>query len=162
MPGADVPDDPAGTPGTTDGSGDASDDPGDDPRGDREDRPATADSPIEGQALLLAGTKASVAPRRLPDLVRRAAADLRDRRATYERSRERVVDADEAGADADAYLVPTGHWSAVGERLGLDAREADAVRRAHAEQLRRFGSETGRRDEFETALEIREAVVIER
>jgi hypothetical protein len=58
------------------------------------------------------------------------------------------------------FLVPRDHWGAVGERLGLAARERDAVRRAHEEQLRRVGSETGRRDEFEAALEIRSAVVI--
>lgn len=120
------------------------------------------DGPIEGQVLLLAGAKASVAPGRLPALVRRAAADLRDRRETYRRAYERVVAAEEVDADADAYLVPPGHWSEVGERIGLDDRETDAVRRAHDEQLRRFGSETGRRDEFETALEIREAVVVGR
>jgi hypothetical protein len=36
------------------------------------------------------------------------------------------------------------------------------VRRAHEEQLRRYGGRTGRRDEIEAALEIREAVVIDR
>lgn len=133
-------------PGGTTGSGDA----------------GRGDGPIEGQVLLLAATKASVAPGRLPALVARAAADLRDRREAYRRTRERVVDGDTADVDADAYLVPTGHWREVGERLGLGARAADAVRRAHEEQLLRYGSETGRREEFEAALEIREAVVVGR
>jgi len=56
--------------------------------------------------------------------------------------------------------VPEGHWAEVCSDLGLPEREVDAVRRAHAQQLRRVGSKTDRREEFETALEIREAVVI--
>jgi hypothetical protein len=48
----------------------------------------------------------------------------------------------------------------VGERLGLTARECEAVRRAHEEQLRRVGTETGRREEFESALDIRSAAVV--
>ena len=56
--------------------------------------------------------------------------------------------------------MPTDHWVSVGETLGLPEREIDAVRRAHAQQLKRIGSKTDRREEFETALEIREAVVI--
>lgn len=112
--------------------------------------------PLHGQALLLAGTKASVAPQRLPELVDRAQAALASERDAYRRRYE-LVDEDERRS---IFLVPTGHWRDVGERIGLDRREYDAVRRAHAEHLRRFGSRADRRGEFETALEIREAVVV--
>jgi hypothetical protein len=115
-------------------------------------------SPIDGQAFLLAVAKASVAPAALSSLLERVQADLGPRLETYRREFERV----EAGETRDLFLVPSGHWETVGERLGLNRRETDAVARAHAAQLRRLGSETGRREEFETALEIREAVVIGR
>jgi hypothetical protein len=56
--------------------------------------------------------------------------------------------------------VPTDHWADLGDAIGLSRREADAVRRAHEEQLLHCGSNENRRDEFEAALEIREAVVV--
>ncbi|MFC7172912.1 hypothetical protein ACFQL0_05220 [Haloplanus litoreus] len=105
---------------------------------------------------MLTAAKASVGPGRLSDLLAAVQSDLRDRLDTYRREFERVADGD----DREVFLVPTDHWERIGERLGLDRREIDAVARAHAEQLRRIGSETDRRDEFETALEIREAVVV--
>ncbi|GAB6860413.1 hypothetical protein ACFR97_09265 [Haloplanus litoreus] len=113
-------------------------------------------SPIDGQVFMLTAAKASVGPGRLSDLLAAVQSDLRDRLDTYRREFERVADGD----DREVFLVPTDHWERIGERLGLDRREIDAVARAHAEQLRRIGSETDRRDEFETALEIREAVVV--
>ncbi|MFB6305009.1 MAG: hypothetical protein ABEH47_07575 [Haloferacaceae archaeon] len=113
---------------------------------------------MDGQVLLLAGAKASVAPTRLPDLVDRAAAYLDDRRDRYRRDYERV----HADADRAVYLVETGHWDDVGEALGLSDREVDALRRVHAEQLRRVGRRTDRREEFDHALDVREAVVVGR
>jgi hypothetical protein len=50
----------------------------------------------------------------------------------------------------------------LGAELALGDREWKAVRRAHETQLERVGSRVGRREEFETALEIRSAVVISR
>ena len=44
--------------------------------------------------------------------------------------------------------------------MGLEEREWKALRRAHAEHLRRLGGDIDRRREFETALELREAVVV--
>jgi hypothetical protein len=105
--------------------------------------------PIDPVPLRLAGAKASVSPERLPDLLRRAQADVVARLADYRRRYECVHEDDERAV----FLVPTDHWREVGDRLGLRRREADAVRRAHDEQLRRL-------DEFDAALEIREAVVI--
>lgn len=112
--------------------------------------------PVGGQALQLAGAKASVPPSRLPALVERAQAALAPDRDSYRRRYELVAEDERRSV----FLVPDGHWREVGDRLGFDRREADAVRRAHAEQLRRFGSRSGRREEFETALDIREAAVV--
>ncbi len=119
--------------------------------------------PFGGQVLLLVGAKASVSLADLPALVDRATAHL----ATddYRRSYERVARADASvtGVEApvEAFLVPLGHWAEVGETLDLSGRETDAVRRVHAETLRRIGRAEGREPEFETALEVRETVVLD-
>ncbi|MFB6196084.1 MAG: hypothetical protein ABEI80_07920 [Haloplanus sp.] len=107
---------------------------------------------------MLASAKASVGPGTLSELLRRVQTDLEDRLDAYRRQFERVVETDER----EVFLVPTDHWETIGDRLGLGRRETEAVARTHAEQLRRIGSESDRREEFETALEIREAVVIGR
>ncbi|OLZ41801.1 hypothetical protein A6E15_12755 [Natrinema saccharevitans] len=112
--------------------------------------------PIEGQVLLLTAAKASVPATRLPDLVERAQAKLGPERERYRREFERCY----ADDDLEAFLVGWGHWEAIGEEIGLTDRELSAVRRAHEEQLLRIGRRTDREAEFETALEIREPVVI--
>lgn len=114
------------------------------------------DAPIEGQALLVAAAKASVAGRRLPALVERAQRDLDARAETLARQYECV----HGTGGTRVLLADEGFWAAVGERLGFDRREADAVRRAHAEQLRRTGRRADRLEEFDAALEIREPVVV--
>jgi len=116
------------------------------------------ESPIDGHVFMLASAKASVDPATLSDLLRRVQTYLADRRDTYRREFECVAESD----DREVFLVPTGHWETLGDRLAFDGRERKAVARTHAEQLQRIGSETGRDEEFETALEIREAVVIGR
>lgn len=118
---------------------------------------ATAGShPIDGSALLIAGAKASVPVERLPDLLVAAQGHLAPQRDAYERRYELL---DET-PDAKTFLTEPGHWRDVGAALGWEPREADAAARAHAEQVRRRGRELGRAAEFETALEIREAVVV--
>ncbi|MFB6255865.1 MAG: hypothetical protein ABEH58_03915 [Haloplanus sp.] len=113
-------------------------------------------SPIDGQVFMLAAAKASVSPQTLSELLGRVQDHLGGRRGTYRREFERVVESD----GREVFLVPTGHWETIGDRLGFDERERKAAARTHAEQLQRLGSETSRDEEFETALEIREAVVI--
>lgn len=115
-----------------------------------------AGEPIEGQILLLTAAKASVGPQRLPDLVDLVEADLRPRFETYDSQYERAYEA----ADHAAFFVERDHWATIGERLGFTDRETDAVRRAHHAQLERFGRRHDRTDEFETALEIRDCVLI--
>ncbi|WP_318568288.1 hypothetical protein [Salinigranum marinum] len=112
--------------------------------------------PLDGQVLLLTAAKASVAARELPALVDRVQADLGPRLATYRRAYEAV----DESPDRWTFLVPPDHWEEVGRRLDLTRREREAVRRAHEEQLRRVGSRQERREEFESALDIRSAVVI--
>ncbi len=111
--------------------------------------------PIEGQVLMLAAAKASVGPR-LPALVDRVQAILGERLGQYRREYECVHET----ADRACFLVEWGHWETLGDELGLDRRERSAVRRAHEEQLLRIGRRTDRETEFETALEIREPVVV--
>jgi len=139
----------------SDGPGDRSDESGSPDESDSED--ASDESlPFDGSVLLIAAAKASVGPDRLPELLARVQADLRERTGAYERRFERVV----STPDRAAFLAPEGHWSTVGDRLAFGGREVDAVRRVHEEQLRRLGTERDRSEEFETALDIREAVVI--
>ena len=112
--------------------------------------------PIDGQVMLLAAAKASVAGDRLPTLVERAQEDLGPCLDEYRRRYE-CAHEDEG---ACYFFVSDGHWESVGERLSLSEREADALRRVHEEQLQRIGKRLDRREEFETALELRSCVVI--
>ncbi|RQG92262.1 hypothetical protein [Natrarchaeobius chitinivorans] len=115
-----------------------------------------AADPIDGGVLLLTAAKASVPPARLPDLVERAQTILGTDLERYRRHHERMY----AGDDREAFLVDEDHWVRLGERLGVTARERSALRRAHEEQFRRIGRRTGREDEFETALEIRDPLLV--
>lgn len=115
-----------------------------------------AGNPIEGQVLVLTAAKASVPPTRLPDLIERAQAVLGPALERYRREYERLY----ADDDLEAFLVDWGHWEEIGDELEVTDRELSAIRRAHEEQLVKIGRRTDREDEFETALEIREPVVI--
>src|SRR6056297_2509402 len=115
-----------------------------------------AGEPIEGQILLLTAAKASVAPTRLPDLIDRAQAVLGTDLERYRREYERLY----ADDDLEVFLVDRDHWDGLGACLDVTDRERSAIRRAHEEQLLRIGRRTDREAEFETALEIREPVVI--
>jgi len=121
------------------------------------DDDATGD-PLDGEVLLMAGAKASVAPERLPALVDRVQAELGPRIDEYRRRYECVHEDD----DRAAFLADDDHWERVGEELGLHRREYDALRRAHAEQVRRIGRKTDREAAMASALEIRSAVVVGR
>ncbi|NHN46914.1 hypothetical protein G9464_04795 [Halostella sp. JP-L12] len=109
---------------------------------------------IEGQILLVAGAKASVAAERLPALVEQVAAELS--LAEY-RERFECVHEDD---DRAVFLADPDHWERLGEDLDLVDRERDAVRRAHEEQVRRIARREDRESEFESALEIRDPVVV--
>jgi hypothetical protein len=115
-----------------------------------------AGEPIEGQILLLAAAKGSVGPQRLPDLVDLVQVDLQPRHENYASRYEVACETD----TYTAFFVEEGHWETIGDRMGFVSREADAVRRAHHEQLKRYGRRNDREEEFETALEIRDCVLI--
>lgn len=112
--------------------------------------------PIEGTALVKTAALASVPAERIPELLARVQSDLGPRIDDYRRRYERIA----AEPDRETFLVEPDHWTEVGDRLGLTDRERDAVARAHEAAVERAGSQGGRRDEFETALEIRSGVVI--
>ena len=115
-----------------------------------------AGEPIEGQVLLLTAAKASVPATRLPDLIERAQAVLGPAIERYRREYERL----HAATELEVFLVDSGHWDELGVEFDVTGRELSAIRRAHEEQLLRIGRRTNREAEFETALEIREPVVI--
>ncbi|MFP8952992.1 hypothetical protein ACLI4Z_08490 [Natrialbaceae archaeon A-arb3/5] len=114
--------------------------------------------PIEGQVLVLTAAKASVPPARLPQLVDRGQAHLREEREHYRHEYERI----HADERVEAFLVPDGHWDGLGAKLELRDRELSALCRAHNEQFHRIGRRVDREQEFETALEIRDPVLIGR
>lgn len=113
--------------------------------------------PIEGQMILLATAKSSIGDR-LPSLVDRVQAHLVADVEAYCRQYETVYEDDERLV----LLVEDGFWDDLAVDLDLTPRERDAVRRAHAEQTLRIGRNEGREGEFETALEIREPLVLAR
>ncbi|USZ67332.1 hypothetical protein NGM10_11385 [Halorussus salilacus] len=116
----------------------------------------TEDNPIEGQVLVLTAAKASVGGKRLPDLVAEARRAVEPRADELRRSYECVHEDDVRVV----FLAPEDFWVDVGEDLGWSRREYEAVARAHAEQLLRVGRREDRLAEFETALDLREAVVV--
>ena len=117
-----------------------------------------SDDPIDGNALVLAAAKASISGERLPELVDRAQELLGPRYEEYRRQYE-CVHEDDSGA---VFFVEEGHWETLGEELELRTREWQALRRAHEEHLRQLGGELGRLSEFQTALDVREVVVVGR
>lgn len=112
--------------------------------------------PLDGNALVLAAAQASVSGERLPELVDRAQAHIEAKVDEYRRQYE-LAHTDETQT---VFFVEEGHWEAVGAELDLEPREWKALRRVHAEHLKRLGGDLDRREEFETALELREVVVV--
>lgn len=112
--------------------------------------------PLDGNALVLAAAQASVSGERLPELVDRAQEHVAPKLEAYRRQYE-LAHADETQT---VLFVEDSHWESVGEELDLDPREWKALRRVHAEHLKRLGNDLGRREEFEAALELREVVIV--
>ena len=112
--------------------------------------------PIEGTALVKTAALASVPAARVPGLLGHVQAELGPRIDVYRRRYERIA----AEPDREAFLVEPDHWDDIADRVGLSERERDAVVRAHEAEVERIGSGSGRRAEFDTALEIRSAVLI--
>ncbi|SDY57387.1 hypothetical protein [Halopenitus persicus] len=112
--------------------------------------------PFDGTVIVQAGALASVPLSRLPAILRPLQRHLADRIDDYRRDHERVL----REPDREIFLVDLDHWRALADGLGLGERAREAARRTHETQLERSGSVHDRRAEFESALEIRSAVVI--
>jgi hypothetical protein len=112
--------------------------------------------PIDGPVILYTCAVASIPARAMGPLLREVQAHLHPQQQRYARHWECAIDAPTRAI----YLVEPGHWDTIGAAVSLDRREQDAVERAHRRQLVAAGRGVDRRDEFETALEIRTAVVI--
>ena len=115
--------------------------------------------PIEGDVLVRVAATASVPPQRLVPLIDRVQETLDEECESLRRRYETAYEDDEEGTIG--LFVDEEFWNRVGDRLGLTDRERDAVERAHNQQLRAVGKRHDRLDEFETALEIRDCVVLE-
>jgi hypothetical protein len=118
----------------------------------------TTAHPIEGQVVLLAGARASVTLEHLSSLLARVQRAVRNRREEYGRRYERIEGRD----DVAYFLVDPDHWDDLGQTIELSDREIDAVGRTHAAQFRRDGRRLDRLEEFESALELREVVAVDR
>lgn len=116
------------------------------------------EDPIDGQVLLLTGAKASVSPAQLPPLIETVQEAVADDLEALSAQYERIYETDGRAV----FLVEDGYWEDLGPALGLERREWHAVRRAHTEQFIRFGRRCDRLAEFESALEIRDPVVVAR
>jgi hypothetical protein len=112
--------------------------------------------PIGGTPLVKTAALASVPADRLSPLLVRVQRSLNPRLETYRRRYERI----ECGDGRESFLVESDHWVSLGVELQLADRERDAAQRAHETAVIYEGTRSGRRDELETALEIRSAVVI--
>jgi len=112
--------------------------------------------PIDGSVILYTCAVASIPARAMGPLLREVQAYLQPRQQRYAKQWECVVETPTRAI----YLVEPGHWDQIAEVLSLDRREQDAAERAHSRQLLTAGRDVGRRAEFETALEIRSAVVV--
>lgn len=112
--------------------------------------------PLDRRTIQAGAARTAVSRDELAELVGLAQVELSSNLTTYRRRYECVHEA----ADRCVFLVEDGHWGAVADHLRLESHEADALRYAHGEQLKRIGRRTGREDEFEAALEIREAAVV--
>ncbi|WP_255197118.1 hypothetical protein [Halorarius litoreus] len=115
-------------------------------------------NPIDGEPMLVAAAKSSVPGSRLPDLLERAQDHLHGQLDDYRRGYERAHEGDRY----EAFFVEVSHWEELGDDIGLSRRERDAVARAHREQLLWASRDEGRREEVETALDLREVVVVGR
>lgn len=102
--------------------------------------------------------RASVPPARLSELLAETQAALAERHDRYRRRYERAFATD----GVEAFFVEEDHWTVFGDERGWSRRDHEAVARAHRRQLLHAGKQTGRREEFEAALELREAVVVGR
>jgi hypothetical protein len=112
--------------------------------------------PLDDNAVILTAAKASVPGPRLLELIDLAQEYLESRDAEYDRQYECAYE-DDAQA---VFFVEEDHWADLGSSLDLSRREWSALERVHREHLEKLGRDISRHEEFLTALEVRETVVI--
>ena len=116
------------------------------------------DHPFPEEVLLLTAGDGLVHPGRLPELLSVVQADLSLRLQEYRENHECAYEDDHLVA----FFVAGDHWRAIADRLGFETGAVDATRSAHARLLVGLGADVGRTDEFETALDVQDCVVIEK
>lgn len=116
------------------------------------------DHPFPEEVLLLTASDGVVQPGRLPELLSVVQADLSLRLEEYRECHECAYEDDRLVA----FFVARDHWTAIADRLGFETGAVDATRAAHARLLVGLGADVGRSDEFETALDVQDCVVIEK
>ncbi|MFC6953963.1 hypothetical protein [Halorubellus litoreus] len=116
------------------------------------------DHPFPEEVLLLTAGDGVVKPGRLPELLSVVQADLSLRLQEYREHHECAYEDDHLVA----FFVAADHWPAIADRLGFETGAVDATRSAHARFLLGLGTDVDRTDEFETALDVQDCVVIEK
>jgi hypothetical protein len=112
--------------------------------------------PFPEEVLLLTAGEGVVTPAQLPEILSVVQADLSLRLDEYRNAHECAYEDD----DLVAFFVATDHWRSIASRLGFETGAVDATRFAHAHYLLGLGSDVGRQDEFERALDVQDCVVI--
>jgi len=101
---------------------------------------------------------ADVDPETLDALLGRVADYFRGKERALERQYERAIDA----CDGVVLFADADFWERTGTALGFTEGEITAVKRAHEATLLLAGDHADRLGEFETALDVRTAVVLGR
>lgn len=101
---------------------------------------------------------ADVDPGTLDALLGRVADYFDGKERALERQYERAI----AATDGVVLFADAGFWDRTGAALGFTETEITAVRRAHEATLLLAGDRADRLAEFETALDVRTAVVLGR
>jgi hypothetical protein len=114
------------------------------------------DGPLDDNAVVLTAAKASVPGPRLLELIDLAQEYLESQSAAYDRQYECVYE----DTAQTVFFVEEGHWAELGTDLDIPRREWNALQRAHREHLEKLSRDLDRHEEFLTALEVRETVVI--
>lgn len=114
--------------------------------------------PFPAALLAMTAGDGVVRPERLPELLSVVQADLSLRVDEYREHHECAYEDDHLVA----FFVAGDHWTSIADRLGFGTGAVDATRSAHAHLLLGLGADVGRAQEFESALDVQDCVVIEK
>ncbi|NHN41525.1 hypothetical protein G9C85_07720 [Halorubellus sp. JP-L1] len=116
------------------------------------------DHPFPEPVLSGTANAGVVRAERLAELLSVVQADLSLRLETYRDECECAYEDDRLVA----FFVDGDRWAAIADRLGFEPGAVDATRSAHARLLVELGAGVGRRDEFTTALDDADCVVVDK